>query len=63
MNHREKNGMPNKQKKNKLITFPSEWKRNKTKLLRNAGHTYRTFKKCTELSARKTVPLQGVQMD
>jgi hypothetical protein len=28
---------------------PSEWKRNKTKLLRNTGHAYRKFERDTEI--------------
>ena len=34
-------------------TLPSEWRRNKTKLLRNTGHANWNFKKCAEISERK----------
>jgi len=37
---------------------PSEWERNKTKSLRSAGHTYRTFKRGTDIAERKIVPMQ-----
>ena len=39
--------------------LPSEWKRHKTKLLRNAEHANWNFKRCTEISARKIRPPCG----
>jgi hypothetical protein len=38
---------------------PSDWKRYKTKWLRNTGHKYRTFKRDTEISERKIRPPCG----
>jgi hypothetical protein len=40
-------------------TVPSEWKRRKTKLLRNTGHKYRTFKRSTDILEQKIDPLWG----
>jgi hypothetical protein len=42
---------------------PSEWRRNKTKLLRNTGHTYSTFKRGADILERKIVPLGGRLVD
>jgi len=41
------------------IAVPSEWKINKTKLLRNTGHIYRTFKRSTDVPERKIAPLRA----
>ena len=38
---------------------PSEWKRNDTKLLRNAGHENRTVKRGTEIPEWKVLPPCG----
>jgi hypothetical protein len=38
---------------------PPEWKRHKTKSLRNAGHTYRTFKSGTDIPEQKTASFWG----
>jgi len=48
-----------KPKSRKEKSVPSEWKRHKTKLLRISAHKNRTFKRCTDITERKTVPLWG----
>jgi hypothetical protein len=40
---------------------PSEWKRHKTKLLRNTGHTFGNFKRSTDASERKIAPLRATR--
>ena len=47
----------------RVNAVPSEWKRHKTKLLRNAGHGYRTFKRGTDIPERKVVPRVGPLVD
>jgi hypothetical protein len=41
------------------IAVPLEWERNKTKLLRNAGHGNGNFEGDTEICARKLLPSCG----
>ena len=42
---------------------PSEWKRNKTKLLRNTGHKNRNFKRGTDVPEQIIVSLLGPLVD
>jgi hypothetical protein len=49
--HRERQQEAELQKRKTAVL--SEWKRNKTKLLLNTGHTYRTFKRGTDIAERK----------
>jgi hypothetical protein len=51
----EQNRKPNSRKRKTSVT--SKLKRNKTKLLRNTGHTYRTFTRGTDIPERKIDPL------
>ena len=41
------NRKPKSRKRKRAVS--SEWKRNKTKLLRNTGHVYRNYKRGTEI--------------
>jgi hypothetical protein len=45
------NGKPNSRKR--ITNVRSEWKRHKTKLLRNTGHKYGNFKRGTDIRERK----------
>jgi hypothetical protein len=47
------------EEENKKTAVPSELKRSKTKLLRNTGQTYGTFKRGTDKPERNIVPLWG----
>jgi hypothetical protein len=51
----EKENRKPKSKKSKRAVS-SEWKRNKTKLLRNTGHAYRNYKRGTKIYERKIRP-------
>ena len=58
----EKENRKPKSRKRKTAV-PSKWRRNKTKLLRNTEHTYRTFKIGSEIPERKIAPLVGPLVD
>jgi hypothetical protein len=45
------------------VSAPSEWKRSKTKLLRNIGHSHRTFKRDTEIPEWKIRTLLVLLVD
>jgi hypothetical protein len=51
----EKDNRKPKNRKRKTAV-PSEWKRRKTKLLRNTEHANRTFKIGTDIAERKIAP-------
>jgi hypothetical protein len=52
----KENRKPNSRKRKTAVA--SEWKINETKFPRKIGHTYRTFKRVTDIPERKT-PLEG----
>jgi hypothetical protein len=57
----KENRKPESRKRETAV--PSEWRRHKTKLLRNTGHTYRNSKRGTDTPEQKIIPLVGPLVD
>jgi hypothetical protein len=51
----KENRKPKSRKRKRAVS--SEWKSNKTKLLRNTGHAYRNYKRGTGIYEQKIRPL------
>jgi len=53
----KQNRKPKSRKRKRAVLL--EWKINETKMLRNTGHTYRNFKRGTDVPERKIAPLRA----